>query len=304
MPSFYRGSAAILVSAAAFATLPILAKFACAAGVPLTALLAYRFLGAAVILAGLTALRGGQLRVADRRLRRYLILLGFAGYTVQAGLFLASLAYITPALAALALYTYPVLVYVFAVAGKKEPFSWQRLAWIALAFAGISLVLGAAPQSNDFLAGTALALGAAVVYSGYIIAGSRLVQIVPPDTTSVYITACGGTAYGVISLTTGSLWHPLPPTAWLPVGAIILVPTVIAIACFFAGVKIIGPTRAAVLSNIEPLCTAFFSWWAFGEHLTALQLAGAAMVVAGATAIQLVPAQARTVPPLPPRSPH
>lgn len=290
VPPSSHGTAAVLLSAVAFATLPIFTTYAYAAGIPLTALLAYRFLGAAAVLTAWTVLRGHSLAVPDRRLRRQLLLLGATGYTLQAGLFLASLAYITPALAALALYTYPVIVYLFAVLTHDDSFAWPRLGLIVLSFAGISLVLGAAPQGHDFLLGTALALGAAVVYSAYIIAGNRLVKAVTADTTSVYVTACGGAVYGIISLTTGALRFPLPPAWWWPVAAIILIPTVAAIALFFVGLQRIGPTRAAVYSNIEPLCTVAFSWWAFGEHLAPLQLAGAAMVIAGAVVINLLPA--------------
>lgn len=297
---YCRGTAAVLLSAVSFATLPIFTTYAYAAGIPLTALLTYRFLGAAVVLAIVTMLRGRSLTVPNRRLRRQLLLLGTTGYTVQAGLFLASLAYITPALAALALYTYPVIVYMFAVLTKDDCFAWSRLGLIILSFAGISLVLGTAPQGDGFFLGTALALGAALVYSGYIIAGNRLVKAVPPDITSVYVTACGGITYGAISFTKGALCSPLPPAGWWPVAAIILIPTVAAITLFFAGLRRIGPTRAAVYSNIEPLCTACFSWWAFGEHLTVLQLAGAAMVVAGAVIINLLPVRRTPAPAITP----
>jgi drug/metabolite transporter (DMT)-like permease len=48
----------------------------------------------------------------------------------------------------------------------------------------------------------------------------------------------------------------------------------------------VGPTRASIISTLEPVFTAVLAVVALGEHLTLLQTAGVLTVVAGAIAAQ------------------
>ena len=49
---------------------------------------------------------------------------------------------------------------------------------------------------------------------------------------------------------------------------------------FFAGVKLVGPGEAAVLSTIEPVVSIVVGVTALGESLGPVRLTGAAMVLA------------------------
>jgi len=54
---------------------------------------------------------------------------------------------------------------------------------------------------------------------------------------------------------------------------------------FFAGIKIVGPGAAAVLSTIEPVVSIVVGVTALGESLDAVRVAGALMVLVSVTVL-------------------
>ena len=56
---------------------------------------------------------------------------------------------------------------------------------------------------------------------------------------------------------------------------------VIAYAFWYRGVRIIGPTRTAMYSNLQPLIAVLVAWAMLGEVPTLLQIAGAVSIMGG-----------------------
>jgi drug/metabolite transporter (DMT)-like permease len=63
--------------------------------------------------------------------------------------------------------------------------------------------------------------------------------------------------------------------------------TVLAMLAFFAGLELVGSTRAAILSTTEPLMTAILSTVLLDQRLTTWQMAGGLAVLAGAVLVVL-----------------
>src|SRR5215210_7181756 len=127
-----------VASAAGFGAMAIFAKQAYAAGLDVTTLLALRFPMAAVMLWTLIVVR----RRAIGSLRG-LAVGGALGlwYAAQAGLFFSALERIDAGLASLLLYAYPALVTLGAFALGRERPDRRRVGALALASAGVALVL-------------------------------------------------------------------------------------------------------------------------------------------------------------------
>ena len=68
---------------------------------------------------------------------------------------------------------------------------------------------------------------------------------------------------------------------------LLMIPVVVIVSmiAFLAGMAIIGPSRAAVLSSLEVLVTLVFAFLLLGERLTLPQWAGAALIM-GAVVFQ------------------
>ena len=264
----------VALSAAAFGALGVLVKLAYAAGVDKYAALALRFSIAAAILITLAAARRpGRPPV---RVIAGLLLFGGGGYVAHSLCYFTALEYASPGLVGLLLYLYPALV---ALAGRLlfgERLAGAQLAAIALAIAGTALTVG---PLDGRLTGIALALSCAVIYGAYIVACSRLTRGVDPLATASVIIAGAAIVYVLIAVARGS---PLPATAkgWMAVLAMAVVSTSLAIGAFFAAMRRIGATSAAVGSTLEPLVTVALSFLVLDERLTGIQLAGGAMIVA------------------------
>jgi drug/metabolite transporter (DMT)-like permease len=290
MPSAPAGTIACLASGAAFGAMGIFGKLAYGEGATVGTLLAVRFALAAALFWALQLARGGVRRVRGLPRRHVVaaLALGAVGYALQAGCYFAALTRIDASLLALVLYTFPALVAGASVALGRERMDARRLAALGLALGGLALVVAGAGAGALDPAGTALGLGAAVVYSGYIFAGEAVALRVPGPALTALV--CSGAA---ASLTAGSaVLGDLRPGAvtaagWGWLAGLAVVSTVIAIGLFFAGLSRLGPTNAAILATVEPLVTALLAFAVFGETLGAVQIAGGALIIIAVLVLQM-----------------
>jgi drug/metabolite transporter (DMT)-like permease len=275
----------IIVSALSFATFPILIKYAFSYGINVPTMLAIRFLGAAIILWAILFFRKVPWQVSRQNLI-YLMMLGILGYGSMSTLYSTSLHYLPPSMTAMLLYLYPIIVSVASYALGDETFDYRR--WIALciSFIGLFLVLGATFDKFN-LTGILLASGAAFVYSAYIIIGNRLLKNVSPLVTTAYITLSASLAFFLVGFITGELRLQLSTQVWTVLLVIALIPTVSAILTFFAGMARVGPSKASIISTLEPVATVLLSAWLLGERFTLMQLAGGILILIGIILIQL-----------------
>jgi drug/metabolite transporter (DMT)-like permease len=180
------------------------------------------------------------------------------------------------------------MVAVAAIAIGRERADARRLTALILVSGGLVLVLaGAGTGALDPL-GCALGLGAALIYSAYILVGERVSGRVRPLVLAALVTS--GAA---VTLTTGSAalgeLHPgaLSLAGWGWILCLGVVSTVGAISLFFAALSRLGPTRTAIVSTAEPLTTVLLAFLVFGETLGLVQLAGGALVLGGVVALHV-----------------
>jgi drug/metabolite transporter (DMT)-like permease len=283
------GALFCLASAVAFGAMGVVGKLAYAEGATLGTLLAARFVLAAVLfwLILVCTGRAGEVRALARRDVGIALALGAVGYGAQAGLAFAALERLDASLHSLLLYTYPVVVTVAAVALGRDEANPRTAGALALASIGLVLVLaGAAADALD-TAGTVLAIGAAAIYSAYILSSEGVAARVAPLVLSTLLCSGAAATLTLAALAGGTLDPGSVSAAgfgWL--SALALVSTVAAITLFFAGLRRVGPTAAAILSTVEPVVTVALAFAVFGESLGPAQLAGGALVLAAALAVR------------------
>jgi drug/metabolite transporter (DMT)-like permease len=74
---------------------------------------------------------------------------------------------------------------------------------------------------------------------------------------------------------------------WLWIVCIGVISTVLAMLAFFAGLRRVGPSGAAIMSMFEPVVTTGLAALTLKEFLAPVQLGGAVVVLASAVLVQL-----------------
>jgi len=283
MPRHILGVLLAAVSAASFGFIPIFARAAYAGGATLVTLLLTRFAFGAVAFWIYLLVSRRPWRVSRVDLW-WLLGMGIGGYAVMSSLYYSAVRFIPASLAALMLYVYPVLVTLLAWWLYKEPVTGRTAVALIAALLGVVLVLGASALGYNPL-GVLLALGAATVYSAYIVAGAPVARRVDPMVMAAYIATAAAAAFAVAALAGGGLALQLTPGAWAAVVGNTVVATLIAMPTFFAGVALIGSAGASIVSTLEPIVTIVASGLLLGEGLSLTQDLGAALVLGSALLI-------------------
>jgi drug/metabolite transporter (DMT)-like permease len=291
------GPLLLVFSAACFGAMGVFGKLAYEAGVSPGALLLLRFTLAAALLGVVVVLRRRPAPAPSSapgwRPAVTALLLGALGYATPATLYFTALTRIDASLVALILYTYPVFVTLAAAALGRERLTPARCAALAVASCGTLLVLlGAGGVRVDGLA-VALAFGAALSFTGYVLVADTAVHRLPPLVLSAWVMTGAALAVGVRTLVTGGVDLGFAPAGWFWIACTAVVSTVVGMFAFFGGLRRTGPSTAAILSTFEPVVTAALAALTLGEFLTPVQLAGGLLVLASAAVLQLRPGARR-----------
>lgn len=277
------GFAFVIVSAAAFGAMAILARFAYASGVDTPTLLGLRFAIAAAAM--LSIARARDVTLPRGSSLAGLVLLGALGYGGQAFSFFTALTLAPAGLVALLLYLHPALVALLATVFLHERLHAAKLVALALALVGTTLTVAPAlgtagePGAAGTVAGIGFAVAAAMFYSIYITVGAWLGRRASPLAMSTIVITSAASVFVAAAFIRGPQW-PQTAAGWIAVIAIALVSTVAAITLYFAGLERIGPTRASTLSTVEPLVTVTLAAILLGETIAPVQLAGGALILA------------------------
>jgi len=275
-----RGLTLVALSTLAYSVLPILGKLAYAAGVRPLPLLAWRYVIAVALIA---ILECGPRPPLRERARLWAIGSVFVFNSIA---YFRALEEIPASVTALVLYTYPVIVALLAALVGVERLTWRALLATLGAFAGCALTAGGAPAGAPLrLSGVAWALAAALVYASYIVLSSRFGSGVPARVLALHLAQAAAVICVAFALADGGLALPVDPRGLLAVAGIGVVSTVVAMTTFLAGMALIGPTRASVLSSLEVIFTLVLAFLVLGERLGPWQWAGAALIL-GAVAFQ------------------
>jgi drug/metabolite transporter (DMT)-like permease len=273
----FLGVALVIGSAVCFGTLGIFGKLAYRLGLSTPQLLSYRFALAAVVL-WLAVLLVRQPLVPRRSLVG-LVIMGGAGYVGQSASYFSALHFIPASTNALLLYTYPVVVTLLAAWLFKESLGWMKLAAVGVAFAGTLLVIDVQLHAAPAV-GIVLGLGSAAFYTGYILYGSRLLPGLPPVASTAVIMTAAAAVWSAFAAATGQIAVSWTWSRIALVASFALIGTAIPILTFILGLRLVGASRAAILSTFEPASTVLLAVVVLGETGSPLQYVGGALILA------------------------
>lgn len=280
-----------LVSALAFGGSGVAAKPLIEAGLDPLHVVWLRVAGAALVML-LVAWRHRALVVQRPALLAGFGLLAVAG--VQACYF-AAISRIPVGVALLIEYLAPALVLGWVRFVQRRPVTRAAALGVVLAVGGLACVVEVWAGLSVDLVGLLLALAAACCQVGYFVlsdqgsdAGDRA-----PDPLGViaYGLLVGALVLTVVARPWGMDWSVLGGSAsmngtsvpaWLLLGWIVLIATVIAYVTGVLSVRRLSPQVAGVVACLEAVIATVLAWVLLGEHLSAPQIVGGAVVLVGA----------------------
>ncbi|MFJ8946070.1 EamA family transporter [Streptomyces sp. NPDC102395] len=278
-------------SAIAFGGSGVAAKPLIEAGLDPLHVVWLRVAGAALVMLPLAVRHRALLRRRPALLTGF-GLLGVAG--VQAFYF-AALSRIPVGVALLVEYLAPALVLGWVRFVQRRPVTRAAAFGVVLAVGGLACVVEVwAGLSFDAL-GLLLALGAAGCQVGYFVLsdqGSDSADGAPdPLGVIAYGLLVGTAVLTVVARPWGMDWSVLAHSAamdgtrvpaWLLLAWIVLIATVVAYVTGVVSVRRLSPQIAGVVACLEAVIATVLAWVLLGEHLSAPQIAGGAVVLLGA----------------------
>jgi len=263
----------IAISAASFGTLAIFGRYAYADGMDTFTVLFLRFGVSAAFMTVILFLRREHFPTGQILAR--LVGMGALGYVGQSFLYLTAIQYASAGLVALLLYLYPMFVFILSVFILHEKATAVKIIALILALVGSALTVD--PNGGQLI-GALMAVTAALIYSIYIIVGTNVMKHVSAVQSSTIIFASAGAVFGMLAFTNGAHF-PASNSGWLAMLGIIVISTIIPVVTFLAGLEIIGPTNAALLSTLEPVVTVLLAARLFGEKLLPIVMVGGGLIL-------------------------
>lgn len=222
------------------------------------------------------------------RERLFSIALGVL-FTIQGLCFFTAISRIPVSIGTLIEYTYPFQVAIVSRFVFGELLTVARVLLIIVALFGLGLVLEI-PISEGGLdqLGVGLMVVASMMLTIKILLTHRLLTRVDSRRVALYMsTTVAVVCMSVFLLTSLEPAWPNTTEGWC---FLWLAPAsnLFGVLCFYTGLSMIGPGRAAMLSNCEPLVILILAALILGETLTFRQSLGAALVVIAIVVFQMV----------------
>ncbi|WP_108507913.1 DMT family transporter [Polynucleobacter acidiphobus] len=211
--------------------------------------------------------------------------IGLLGYFLSSYLDFLGLHYISAGLERVILYLTPAIVLVLSKFFLKKEIDRRQYSAMAVAYLGIMMVFMHDIELNNQSAvvlGSILVFLAAVVYSIYLIFAGELVGRVGSIRLVALASASATVATCIQSLVLGAdqLFVQQPEVYYFAlINALFC--TFMPMLFIMMAVNRIGSSLTAQAGTIGPVGTAFLGWYFLSEPVSALQLAGIAVVLIG-----------------------
>ena len=225
---------------------------------------------------------------------RALAVLGFLGYYLASLLDFLGLKYITAALERLVLFLNPTIVVVLSALLLKKPITRRAVVALVLSYVGIAFVLwqdlhvGANLRSTAI--GGALVFASAIAYALYLV---RSTDIIARLGSSRFI-AWAMLASTIFVLIHFALTRPfaaldVPGSIHRLAFAMAVFSTVLPTWLIAESIRRMGANAASLVGSLGPVFTIGLGAAILGEPVYALQLTGAAFVLAGVLLVTIKP---------------
>jgi drug/metabolite transporter (DMT)-like permease len=243
-----------------------------------------RVMIAAVVLMTLVFATGAPL--PPRRVIVALLGLGVLGNGIYQFFFVEGISRTRASDAALDVAASPAFIAIIGRLRGVERASARRVMGILHSMAGIPLVVFATTRGDDgrsSLTGDLLVLAGALSWATYTVLLKPYTEHVSGIQVSAFTMAGGAVPMFLVALPAivHASWRTVPAIGWAALFYSAIFALVIAYLFWYRGVRVIGPTRTAMYSNVQPIIAVGVAWVMLGETPTIWQGIGMACIMTG-----------------------
>jgi drug/metabolite transporter, DME family len=242
-----------------------------------------------VLLFVLALVRGWKrLRLPAADLGRMFVL-GILGVAASNYLYYLAIQRTNVATAIILQYTAPVWVLLYTVARGLQKPTLQRVAAVGLAVTGIALVIGIFSSGglHTDAIGVMAALGAAFSFAFYTVGGHSILAGYDRWTVLLYVLLSASVLWMIVNPPWKIAAAHYSGSQWLFLFVFSLVSVLAPFSLYFAGLQHLEPTRAIVVSCLEPVFSIVIAAVALGEVMRPLQTVGIVLVLVAIVVVQL-----------------
>ena len=277
------GLALVVGACVLWGTSATLARYTMGRNVPPLVVVELRLMLSVILLAAAFALLRPSLFRIGRADVLPLVILGTVGIAAVQGTYYTNVSWVGVGLAILLQYLAPALVVAWEALRERRWPPLNRLIALALATAGVALLVladGAAlARANP--AGVALGLASAAFYAFYILYAKTLVERRSAWTVLFYGFLVAGLFWMFFVPPQKIAAANYPASTWGLLGLIALGSALLPFAMFFSGLERIAAARAGIVSLLEPIVAIGSAALFLGERLTPAQGLGGLLILAG-----------------------
>lgn len=175
----------------------------------------------------------------------------------------------------------PLHVGLYVLLVRREALERSFVGGAALALAGCALLLGISWHEPQPLRGALLALLASLFYAGYLLAMGGARRRLDALPALFLATLSAALLLGAAALLRGDAFAGFPARSWAAMLGAALLAQVVGVFAIVWALRHLPATFASVALLAQPVASALWAWWLFGEALTPLQALGGAAVLAG-----------------------
>lgn len=239
---------------------------------------------AALFLVAFAFARGGF--CLSRRDIIQLLFLGVIGNGIYQLLFVHGVARTRAGNASLIVGAAPAFIALAARARGMERVKRMTLVGIALSILGVAFVILGSARAAE---GHTTVLGSVLVFLG-VLTWTLYTILLQPYTERIDVIQLSAVtlAGGAIPLLFASMpalvatdWSVVGPGGWLAVFYSSVISMGVAYFFWYRGLRVLGPTRTAVYSNLQPIVALLVAWAFLGEIPTIFQGFGTVTIIAG-----------------------
>ncbi len=283
-----KGYAYGVIASVSYGLNPLFALPLYASGIRVDSVLFYRYVFALLFLAVMMKMSGQSFALK----RSEILPVAVMGLLFSfSSLFLfQSFNYMDAGIASTILFMYPVLVAVIMAVFFKEKLSVVKIASIATAFVGISMLYKGEGGATLSMTGVCLVLMSSLTYALYIVGVNRSSLKEMPGLKLTFYAILFGSLVYIVRLRGGmDLQWLTGGTQWMNALGLALFPSLISMVTIAKAIRNIGATPAAILGALEPLTALFVGVMVFHERLTGGNVVGILLILFAVTLIVVGP---------------